>query len=111
MKGCFVISMTQLKEDRIGKEINKFFGKCLPPIKDLFKLNLYLKDKYFSKNENKITIINNLEINLTQLMNKNFNSTFIMNKKNIQLLSSVLFYSFYIIQLKDYKIKNEKDFL
>ena len=106
-----VTSMTQLQEDRIGKEINKFFGKFLPPTKDLFKLNLYLKDKYFSKNENKKTIINNLEINLTQLMNKNFNSIFIMNKKNILLLSSVLFYSFYIIQLKDYKIKNENDFL
>jgi hypothetical protein len=106
-----VTSMTQLQEDRIGKEINKFFGKFLPPTKDLFKLNLYLKDKYFSKNENKIKIINNLETNLTQLMNKNFNSIFIMNKKNILLLSSVLFYSFYIIQLKDYKIKNQKDFL
>ena len=105
-----VTSMTQLQEDRIGKEINKFFGKFLPPTKDLFKLNLYLKDKYFSKNENKKTIINNLEINLTQLMNKNFNSIFIMNKKNISLLSSVLFYSFYIIQLQDFKIKNEKEF-
>ena len=102
-----VTSMTQLQEDRIGKEINKFFGKFLPPIKDLFKLNLYLKDKYFSKNENKITIINNLEINLTQLMNKNFNSIFIMNKKNILLLSSVLLEKIYQIDFMSNNILSE----
>ncbi len=104
-------SMALMKDDKIGKEINKFFAKFLPSnIKDLLKINFFLKEKYFSNIENKNKTINIIENSLSYLMNINFNSDFIMNKKNILFLSSVLFYSFDLIQNEYNKIKNEEDF-
>ena len=105
-------SLALMKDDKIGKEINKFFTKFLPSnLKDLLKINFYLKERYFSNIGNKNKTLTFLENNLTYLMNINFDSDFIMNKKNILFLSSILFYSFDLIQ-KEYKtIKDEKDFI
>ena len=91
-------SLALMKDDKIGKEINNFFTKFLPSnLKDLLKINFYLKERYFSNIGNKNKTLTFLENNLTYLMNINFDSDFIINNKNILFFFYIFFYLFNFI--------------
>ena len=97
-------TLTYITEEKIGKEINKFFNTILPEntLEDIFKVNIAISEKSINLKNKKL-----INDTLNTILNKNEEGTLILNKSEVNDLSLILSVIFQKISnnkiIKDYK--------
>ena len=97
-------TLTYILEEKIGKEINKFFNKILPEntLEDVFKVNIAISEKSINLKDKKL-----INDTLNIILNKKEEGTLTLNKSELNDLSLILSVIYKKISnnkiIKDYK--------
>ena len=97
-------TLTNILEEKIGKEINKFFNKILPEntLEDVFKVNIAISEKSINLKDKKL-----INDTLNIILNKKEEGTLTLNKSELNDLSLILSVIYKKISnnkiIKDYK--------